>query len=233
MRLTLDHTINHSLSVRSYYFRQQQPLRFDAGQFIELILKTDADTAESRYFTLANSPDDEFLVITTRHSPNDSPYKRALAALVPGDAAETGGLLGDFVLPMDPARPLIFVAAGIGITPFRSMLRWLLQHDDKRDITLLYEARTPQDLIFQEDIEAYGLSDVSYVCTRPPVDWQGIRGPLTADSIVQAIKPLSDPLIYIAGPELLVQELTDSLTVAGIDKEQIVSDYFTGYSAGL
>lgn len=227
MLVALSHAEQLSDTIRSYYFRPEKPLRYDPGQFVALPLELPDGTRESKWFTLASSPLDELLCVTTRHSPHDSPYKRQLQSFRRGAELHITELLGDFVLPMDKRRPLVFVAAGIGITPFRSMLRWMAQTGEQRDIRLLYSSGTPEDLVYRDELEGYLFDRVYITCTRPPASWRGNTGPITPQLIVEAAA--ADALIYIAGPDGVVSGLTDALPKYGIPADRIVTDYFTGY----
>src|SRR6266568_8903150 len=99
-------------------------------------------------FTMASSPTEKEIHIGVKFSEPSSKFKRALLAMQPGDAVEVGQIAGDFTLPKDPAQKLVFVAGGIGVTPFRSMLKYLLDTGQKRDIVVLYVVTRPGDLVY-------------------------------------------------------------------------------------
>lgn len=227
MKAAFDHFTQETSSVRTYYFRPERPVRFEAGQFIELYLTLPSGETDVRWFTLSNAPHEPLLAVTTRHSVADaSPYKQLLAALRPGDQVTMTDPMGDFVMPLDTSRKLVFVALGIGITPFRSMAVSLPRSDDTRDIVLLYVARAPEDILFQDALQNGFGDGVTYFCTNPPQDWKGEQGPITADRIVEHAS--ADALIYIAGPEQAVHGLTLDLRHSGISPNRVVADYFSG-----
>ena len=103
-----------------------------------------------RWFTISSSPTEQHIWLTTRFTDRGSTFKRKLKELAEGDEIIVSGLEGDFVLPKHLSRPMAFIAGGIGITPFRSMIKYLLDKDLKADIILLYSNRTVRDVVFKE-----------------------------------------------------------------------------------
>src|SRR5947209_11551649 len=95
-----------------------------------------------RAFTIASSPSEPLVRITTRVSSQSSSFKSALMGLAPGALIEAHGPYGTFLLHDDP-RPAVFIAGGIGITPFRSILGDVFARGNRPDITLLYSSSTP------------------------------------------------------------------------------------------
>jgi ferredoxin-NADP reductase len=231
MQATFDHTETVGPNVRTLWFQPERPLRFAAGQFVELYLPGTFAGNNFRQFTISSSPHDPLLGITVRFDAVQlSAYKRALAALQPGDHVRVLEPMGDFVLPKASSIPLVFVAAGIGITPFKSMLEWLAEEHEQRPIQLLQAARTPDLLLFQDVIKAYGIVPTLLV-SQPDTFWHGTTGHLTAGHILKIMPSDPETLIYIAGPETLVDTLRVGLMAQGIDNARIVTDRFTGYQA--
>lgn len=222
MRVTFDHAEAESANIQTFYFRSLAPVHYIAGQFIELTMPT----AGKHWFTLSSAPEDELLSITTRQS--DSDFKQALWSLKPGAKVTMSEPMGDFVLPKDARRPLIFVAAGIGITPFHSIFRHLANHQESRSIRFFYAVKQEKDIIF---LDTFAKLDqhLTIIVKNPSAAWGGERGRLTADQIINLAQPTADSLIYIAGPEPMVEQLRHDLIAKKIAAEQIVGDYFPGY----
>lgn len=206
-------------------------MHYTAGQFIELRLEhLHADQrGQKRWFTLSSSPTDPLLSITTKFAEdNGSSFKKALRALKPGDELTMSEPMGDFVLPKLLQTPLIFVAAGIGITPFHSILSWLSGTNEKRPISLLYAVNNEDEIIFQETfVKAHQHAII--VVKNPSEAWGGERGPLTPELIMGIGQPSEDSLIYLSGPEPLVEELSKGLMHLGLPKRQLVLDAFPNY----
>lgn len=208
-------------NIKTLWFRPEQPVRYVAGQFTELYLPHDADDRGiRRWFTLSSSPTEELLAITTRlHPIEKSSFKQQLTELRPGARLHLADPMGDFVLPKDPNIPIVFIAAGLGITPVRSMLKWLHDTGEQRDITLWF-ATKPEELAFQELFQGAGLNFTS-ITANP-------RNLLTADAIKREAPENS--YIYISGPEELVETLYNDAKRLGIDPSRLIADYFPGYA---
>jgi ferredoxin-NADP reductase len=232
MVATLDHIHEEADTIRTFWFRLAKPLRYTAGQFIELTLKHDNpdDRGEKRWFTLSSAPGHELVSITTRYAGDDrsSSFKKTLFALKPGAELHMSEPMGDFVLPKDSHIPLIFVAGGIGLTPFHSMFMHLAEQHEHRDIKFLYSVRNEEDIIFQDAFNAANIH-ATIVVEEPSTAWGGERGRITPEQILGLTDPSSDSLIYLSGPEPMIEALASGLHVAGIPKRQLVTDYFPGY----
>jgi glycine betaine catabolism B len=230
MRVTFDHAQNEAPNIKTFFFRPESPVRYTAGQFIELFLPHDNpdERGIKHWFTLSSSPSQELLSITTKLAEKSSSFKRTLQALKPGDEVRMVEPMGDFVLPKDVTRPLVFVAGGIGITPMHSMIQWLHDNNEQRDITLIYAASTEDQLVFRDLFSSYKLKFIP-ILSQPSTDWTGETGKLDAARILRLIPKTSNSLIYLSGPEPMVETFVDDLEKAGIDKRRLVTDYFPGY----
>ena len=141
--------------------------------------------------------------------------------------------MGDFVLPKLLQTPLIFVATGIGITPFHSILSWLADTGEQRPIRLLYGVHSEDDIIFQDIFNRSGdraHQPATIVVSEPSPAWGGQRGHLTADLILGLEHPSPGTLIYLSGPESLVESLKKDLRKKGLKKHQLVLDLFPNYT---
>lgn len=218
-------------TIVSFSFKPERPFTYTAGQFITLTLTGHVEHGKSaeRWFTLSSSPHEGTLTITTRVGvAAHTAFKRALDALQPGALVDISEPLGDFVLPRLVQTPLVFVAGGIGVTPFRSMLSWLHHAGESRPIRMLYQVNTEDDIIFQ-DVFDDARQHVTIVVNEPSAAWGGERGQLTAEMIIGLEKPTDDTLLYLSGPESFVQPLQATLRTMGVSGQNIVLDEFQGY----
>jgi ferredoxin-NADP reductase len=131
-------------------------------------------------------------------------------------------------LPKLIQTPLIFVAGGIGITPFHSILKWLTATHEQRPIKFIYAVRVEDEIIFQETFDD-AKQHVTVLVGEPSDTWGGEHGQLSAELILGLEKPSDDTLIYLSGPEPMVEKLSKSLHHTGIAQRQIVGDFFPGY----
>lgn len=217
MHVKFDHLEVLNDDTSSFYFSSELPLRYIAGQFTELTLTDNL----RHWFTLSSAPSEPLLAITTRKS--DTAYKQALFALTQGDVVSVSQPLGDFVLPKSQAVPLVFIAGGIGITPFRSILSELPFTTEHRQIALYYFVRHEHSILFKDILDksdaAVTYHSKGYSRTRQPFDI----------ATVLARQPATDALFYIAGPEQMVTDMRQRLLSHNIASEQIVTDQFLGY----
>jgi ferredoxin-NADP reductase len=222
MYVTLERVEDVADTIKTFWFKPARPVRYDAGQFIELYLPHDnADNrGQKRWFTLSSAPTDTLLSITTKFTAGrGSTFKQTLQKLPLGSQVMMADPLGDFVLPKDETIPLIFVGGGMGITPIHSMTRWLYDTNHRRKATLIYSVHDAGELAFVD------LFDTYYQEHFKPVVGQK----LTGQSLVELTGTPEHALYYLSGPEAMTKALADDLHAQGIPRHQIVTDYFPGY----
>lgn len=233
MKAVFDHKEPETNNIFTFYFKPEDPVQYTAGQYTRLTLDHPHpdDRGTRRWFTLSSSPTDEYLTITTKFADKDgSTFKKALRKLKEGSEVDMASPMGDFVLPKLLQTPLIFVAGGIGITPFHSMFRYLSYTDEQRPIKFIYGVRSEDEIIFQKDMDDAGVH-ATIVVSEPSAAWGGERGRITAEMIVGLEQPTEDTLIYLSGPEPMLEALEQDLKKQGIKEEQIVTDFFPGYTS--
>ena len=230
---------NQSQTIGSFFFQPDAPFYFTPGQYTSFISPHDDPDkrGQSRTMTLTSLPSDKFISMTTKFIPGkSSSYKQSLLALQPGDAAAITDAMGDLVLPLDDSIPLVFVAGGVGIASYVSIIRWLAERHDGRDITLLYSVSRVGDILFQTDFNSYSdgtlrkilfTSDQSFASSQ----WSGehIPGRITARHIMEYASPNAQ--IYLSGGESMVEGLHHSLEKDfGVPQYRLVFDFFDGYN---
>jgi ferredoxin-NADP reductase len=149
-----------------------------------------------------------------------------LIALLPGQKIVAGQLIGDFTLPKDPNKKLVFIAGGIGITPFRSIVKYLIDANQKRDIVVIYSAKSVNDFVyrdvFREAQEKIGTKTI-YVDseTQGHFDWP---------RLAEEIPDYRQRTFYISGSHGVVDAFEQLLKDLNISRRQIVTDYFPGFA---
>lgn len=232
MRVTLDHVEEVAKNIKTFWWKPERPVRYTAGQFIELTLPHDNPDMRGikRWFTLSSSPSEELLSNTTKHAAeNGSTFKETLFNLKPGDSVMMSEPMGDFVLPKDMSVPLVFVAGGIGVTPMRSMIKWLRDKQEHRTIHLLYAANSLEEVAFRELFNDYGLP-TDIILSQAPKNWKGQTGRLDGAKILELAPNVDNKLYYLSGPEPMVEALEKDLKDKGVDKRRIVGDFFPNYT---
>jgi ferredoxin-NADP reductase len=209
-----------SPSIWEYYFRPERPIDYVPGQYVDIALGDvqDDPRGKSRVFTLTSLPTDELISFVLTFPEPHSIYKQHLELLQEGDPARCNNAMGDLILPKDPARPLVFIAGGIGIASYVSMLKKLLAKREERDIFLFYAMRSRYEQIFKDLTDSYPLR-LKTIVIAP--------NRLTAQQIVDSTPP--DALIYLSGSMRFVEGLRLSLEMLGRERNEIVFDYYDGY----
>jgi ferredoxin-NADP reductase len=216
-----------------FRFRPAVPLRYAAGQYLELTLPHARPDARGirRVFSIATAPGDPEVRIGVRIRDEASSFKRALLALEPGARLRATGVWGDFTLPRDPEARLAFVAAGIGITPFIAQLEALAAAGRAADAEVLYAVRAASELAYRDELAATGCR-VSVLCPDDPGElpprwtWLGSDA-LTADAVHRAIPDAADRVVYLSGAPADVARLRRALRAAGT--RRVHTDVFLGY----
>jgi len=225
--------IEEANNIRTFQFKPEKPIDHIAGQYTELYLPHEHpdERGVKRWFTISSAPFDEYVTITTKFSDPGSTFKHTLHELEPGAEVTLAEPMGDFVLPQDNAIPLIFVAGGIGITPYHSILSWLAKNPEEyRNIKLLYAVNNEDEIIFQETFNKAHVQP-TLIVNHPSDEWGGERGLITADHILKLTDPDKDTLIYLSGPEPMVETLQKDLIQLHFPKFRIVTDFFPNYTS--
>lgn len=211
--------------------RLSRPADFDfrASAVAWLFLDT-REGEEVRPMSLASSPTRDYLEFAVRLS--EGPYKRAFAALRPGDTVRLAGPFGHFYLQED--RPAIMLAGGIGITPLKSMIEYATDAALPTDITLLYSNRSPQEIVFQKDLHILSAANphlkIIYTISRVAApDWQGRQGRIDGQLIADAAAHQPAAVFYVCGTPAMVTDLLHLLWLLRVPPEQVRRERFIGY----
>lgn len=233
VRLVLETRRAITPTAQELTFRARGPVRFRAGQYLELDVPHRRPDARGtrREFSIVSAPSDlPTLRIAYKDGDQKHPssYKRALAAAEPGSTLAVTGTWGDFLLPRSDA-PVLLVAAGIGVTPFVSQLRELQAAGTQRDVVLLYVAAESAELAFRDELAATGARVVVFTRDEPselPPHWTWARGVrLDADSLGREVPDLDSRHAFISGPPRLIADLAPALQRA----RSLTTDAFAGY----
>lgn len=210
-------------NVWAFRFRPSEPLTWTAGQYVRVELPHDNPDEEGarRWFTNSAAPYEGILQITTRVT--DTTFKQALFQLEIGstnlrliEAPE-----GDFVW-QDANMPVVFVAGGIGVTPFRSIIKQRIHDGQALNLSLVYGSRSPE-VPFKDELSEWMSAD-------PTLKVHYVSGsPLTAEALIAELSTLNSSLVYVSGPEPMVEALSDDLKKHGLPEAQLKQDFFPNY----
>ncbi|HTH72597.1 MAG TPA: RnfABCDGE type electron transport complex subunit D [Candidatus Pristimantibacillus sp.] len=223
--------------IADFVFRPEKSINYKPGQYMEWTLPHNKSDSRGvrRYFTLASSPTEGTLRIGVRFYPNGSSFKRAMQSMDGSTPVAVGDLGGDFVLPADRSKKLAFIAGGIGVTPYRSMVKYLIDTKDSRAITLLYSEVSAEELaytnIFDQAERELGLKTV-YTLTGPkmPSNWAGRTGFINAEMIAKEVPDYRERIFYISGSHTMVMAMQAALKSLGVPRTHVKTDFFPGYA---
>ena len=219
----------------AFHFEKPAGFSFKAGQAValELLDPPAGDGQSQRTLSLVSAPFESTLVVATRM--RDSAFKRALKALPDGAKMKLEGPFGDFTLG-DPARPAVFIAGGIGITPFMSMLRQAVKDRSPQRLFLAYSNRRPEDAAFLAELQGlerhnrhFRLLATMTEMSQSARQWDGETHLIDADRVKRFAGDPAAPIYYVVGPPAMVRAMQETLTGAGIAAGDIRTETFYGY----
>lgn len=221
----------------SFYFKRPESYDFKPGQYlrIEIPIENPDVRGNSRLFTIASSPTEKnFLMITTRII--QSSFKKTLEKMETGTKVKIFGPYGTFTLNEEGQKPYVFLAGGIGVTPFHSMINHIIAKKLFVPITLFTSFRTADDIVYGEEFRKtaknYKWFKLIETVTRPEeskIPWSGLTGRIDANLIKDSIFDIPNSIFYISGPPAMVDALAETVKSLNIPAENIHVEKFTGY----
>jgi len=221
----------------SFYFEKPEGFQFKPGQYLDCTLadppQTDAE-GNIRSFSLASAPVEPHLMLCTRM--RDTAFKRVCEKMPIGSPLNVEGPMGSFTLHNNAARTAIFIAGGIGITPFRSMIVNATRTKLANRIVLFYANRRPEDAAFFDELQKlesenknFKLIGVMTAMHESKSAWNGETGHIGKAMLSRHIPDLQGPIYYVAGPPAMVSGMKTTLTDAGVNEDDIRAEDFSGY----
>ena len=221
----------------AFQFEKPKDFVFKAGQYIDLTLSSSqpgSSNGLTHTFSVASSPFEKELVVTTRM--RNTVFKQALSILPVGAKVRIEGPMGSFSLHKNTARPAVFLAGGIGIAPFLSMLSFATGEKLRHPIVLFYANRYLEDAAFIDALwQLEGANPrFRFVPTLTRTDknyrgWKGETGHVNSEMLVSRVGIVRGPIYYIAGPPTMVAAARRTLSEVGVDEDDIRTEEFAGY----
>ncbi len=236
LMLTLKDKVKVAADSYDFVFRSDRPLSFRPGQYMEWTLPHayPDNGGNRRYFTIASSPTEKDVRLGLKFYYPASSFKRTLAEMGVGERVVASQLAGDFILPRDPKRKLVFIAGGIGITPFRSMIQYLLDRREPRPITLFYSNKTANEIaykdVFDRAARELGMRTVYALTDEPAVAPGTHAGRIDAALIARTVPDYRERIFYLSGPRSMVNAFEKTLRGMGIPGRRIKTDFFPGFA---
>lgn len=226
---TVTESIQRTRSIISVRFAKPEGFEYLPGQYIFISIGR-GDAELRKPLSISCSPTEGFLEVTKRLTGH--PFSNALALLKEGDKVKFKGPLGYFTF-LGEYKKIGMLSGGIGITPLRSMIKYISDKMLDTDVVLFYSNSHEDDIAFEkefEDLEKKSpkLNIVSTV-TRPGPSWTGITGRISADMIKTHLPDYKDRVFYVSGPTKMVDSSLNLLKEMNVPEAQIKKESFTGY----
>lgn len=221
----------------AFHFSRPPGFRHRAGQSLLMTLVDPPETdgeGDARTFTIASAPHEAELMIATRM--RDTAFKRALNAAPVGTVVRIDGPNGEMVLHDDATRPAVFLAGGIGITPFLSIARDAAERRLPHRIYLFYSNRRPEDAAFLGELQEMTRLNGNYRLIATMTDaeksaqpWPGERGFIRRELLERHLPDLAGPVYYFAGPPAMTMAMQELLQGIGVTEQSMRYEEFYGY----
>jgi len=221
----------------AFYFQRPANWAFKAGQYLDMTLLDPQETdieGNIRSFSVASAPHEETLMVATRM--RDTAFKRVLRTMPLGTAVKIEGPSGDLILHNDSTRSAVFMAGGIGITPFRSIIVQAEREKLPHRIDVFYSNRRPEDAAFLAELQRLETRNPRYKLIANMTEmrkshriWNGESGLINQEMLKRHLKDAVSPVYYIAGPPAMVKGLHELLNRIGIGDNDIRAEEFGGY----
>jgi ferredoxin-NADP reductase len=221
----------------AFHFEKPSGFDFKPGQSTDITLldppETDAE-GNTRTFSIASSPFENQLMFTTRM--RDTAFKRSLKKVPLATAVQMASPMGSFTLHKNAAKPAVFLAGGIGITPFLCIVRQADHDRLPHKLHLFYSNRRPEDAAFLDTLQVLEESNPNFqlICNMTAMPqsrktWNGETGLIDKEMLSRHLTSLQGPIYYSAGPPAMVTAMKKMLVDAGVDEDDIRTEDFAGY----
>jgi ferredoxin-NADP reductase len=221
----------------AFYFEKPPGFEFTAGQYADITLinppQTDPD-GNTRSFSIASAPSEEHILVVTRM--RDTAFKRTLQDLPYSTEVEVDGPFGSFALHRHSAKSAIFLAGGIGVAPFSSMIRSAASEGLHHQLYLFYSSPHPQDAPFLNGLRKLERKALNFrfiptmtEMSKSPQLWTGETGCICPEMLSKYLPRLQGPIYYLAGSPSFVADVLKMLRFAGVDESDVRCEDFVGY----
>lgn len=233
-RLTLVRIEEMASGCCDFVFRADRPLAFSAGQHLDwtLDVRNPDSRGNRRPFTIASAPSEELIRLGVKFPGSPSAFKQALHAMAPGGVIYGSQVAGSFVLPPSRDEKLAFIAGGIGVTPFRSMVQEMIIRQERRPVVMLYGNNTVEEVayadVFDRATRELGLRIVHAIAKVDGDDGGLHRGHIDEALIRREIPDFRERTFYVSGPRPMVLNHRRVLRGMGVARSRIREDFFPG-----
>jgi ferredoxin-NADP reductase len=224
----LEKVVPRTQDVKSFVFPKPEGFDHKAGQWMYVNIRI-GGISKMHHFTISSSPTEDYLAFTKKIT--GSEFSQALDSYKGGEWFKLWGPFGDFAFSGEYPK-LGFLSGGIGITPLRSMMRFIVDKKLPTDVKMLYANKTEADIVFLDELEQMQQADknikIEHVLTRAP-EWKGLKGHIDSKMIKEQIPDFKERIFYICGPPSMNAALSKELKALDMPDDKIKLEEFTGY----
>ena len=236
--LYLKEKIAVGIGLKDFVFPKPPGFNFIPGQYMEwtLLHKNMDSRGARRYLTIASSPTENTIRLGVEFYEKGSSFKKAMSALDDKTPVIAADLRGDFTLPNDKSKKLVFLAGGIGVTPFRSFIKYMIDTNKPYDFVMFYSNKRADQIVYKDvfsEAQAKFGSKIIYTLTDTnsiSSNWAGERGRISTEMIKRNVQDYESRMYYISGPHDMVEAYKKILSDLKVPSSHIVTDYFSGYA---
>lgn len=235
-QLRIGEILNETPSVKTFRLLPASsenllPFTFTPGQFLNVAFWI-GGARMNRSYSISSSPTKrEHIDLTVRREPRGAVSRHIDDLLKVGDQIEAGGPIGRFTFTGAEADSIVLIAGGVGITPMMSITRYLTERSWPGEIFLFYACRAPEDFIFGREIAALQRANpklklIVTMSGAEGTDWQGPRGRLTKELLIQSVPDIARRRIHLCGPPAMMEATKAILTELGVPSDQVKTESF-------
>ncbi len=229
---TLKEIVPRSIDVSSFRFNRPTDFTYNAGQYMMCTINSGGKEL-MHPFSLSSSPTEEdFIEFTKKFTEHE--YSTVLKSLRLGDKAKIDAPYGKFTFEGEYPK-IGLLTGGIGITPFRSIIKYCSDMNVKSSIILLYGCRTPDDIVFKNEFDqmqekSKGSFKAVYTVNLPNDIWKGSVGNINEDMVKKEMPDYKDRVFFACGPPGMVQAMVNIVKGLGLPETQLKLESFAGYT---
>lgn len=243
MKIKLIEKKDEAKGTVSFVFQPETEVKWIPGQYYYYTIKElkYPDTrGDTRHFTISTSPTEGGNLRVTTRIREESGFKKTLNELPIGTEIDGEGPNGTFELTGDEKGPQIFIAGGIGITPFRSIMKYVTDKNLTLPIYLIYSNSIPEEIAFKSELEEIAKSHqnikIAMTISHPEestTPWTGLTGRVDDVMIKKLVADwglnIADCTFWVSGPPAMVDGMEEAFVKLNIPSVHIKSEKFTGY----
>lgn len=238
MKLKLINKKREAENTKSFLFEPEKGFDFLPGQYFYFTLpdlKYEDGRGATRHFTIASSPTEGKNIFIATRMRKSSGFKKTLDELGIGSLIQGEGPSGTFIVDENEPGPHVFLAGGIGITPFRSIIKYAIDKKLQQPMHLIYSNSTPEQIAFRKELEKWTKEnnhfklDMTVTKSEGKSGWKGLTGRIDEAMIKKLVDDTSESTFWVCGPPAMVDGMEKALGKLRITSDKVRSEKFSGY----